>query len=488
MLRSALNREFEPGSGVSRISADSARVSPLLTGFRVERLSVWLEGRDSAVAGGDQAPSEPGDAAGAPAYSAESVTGADIRPLTVLSVLLGREDPLKLLSGESSVTVRSLKAADASGDLLDFKEASLESLQISGLELLIENGETAGADLRSLKLSGLKAESRDGTLTELDSFSLSGLSQGRVGRITAGAFAMTDSTGTAFTVAGLTAGPLHLAAVPLEPSSRPLAFALGLFEGLESLSLDYLSFNKGPYETVYARQARLDIRPGTDGGPLKTLEISGLKLDFTGPPFNMNDSAEGQVFLSFFRPGDEGFFRFSADGPPGGSRRRIELSALFENSFDFLFQQDVTNLKSLADLDSPLAGAPALLLSIELGKGGFNVSDRGTAGRLYSVVSEHYAQGDPAGEHFKSFIVPGVRDADPDLLVNAGPLAGEFALFLDDPRSLGVSWDPEPGFPGTVANRPLGGTLPLQFALLKAMDVTVSVNGRAPMGVVMGGD
>ncbi|MDR1079439.1 MAG: hypothetical protein LBQ79_00370 [Deltaproteobacteria bacterium] len=470
LLRTALNRDFEPGSGWGRMSASKARVSLFLTGFRVEGLSLWEEGAD------------------APALTVESVSGSGLRPLSVLAAVLGRGDPSAIVSGRGQLTARgAVFDGEASGGY--FTSAKLDTLALSGLDWDAGGGGQAeNVRLRSLRIGGLEATNAFGETARLDSFSLAGLADGVAGRITAGGLFYGGGEGGALSVEGFSAGGLDLK-IASAPRGNAAGFALSLFEALDSLDLDHFSWQTEGTEKAYLRSARLDVRADGEGRPLKTLELDGVKLSLNR--FLAPGEDDFAAFAAAFGETPEAKLVFSAAGAPGGGPRKYDLGISVADSMDLGFTQNVNRLQSpVAALADFPEGALALLGS-QLGEGGIWFADRGAMARLYPVLSERQLDGGDTAGALKEQVLPVIRGLDPEKILNLVPLEGEAALFLDDPRSLGISWRPTPGFPGSAAARAglLGGPKTgrpeaPEYAVLQEMNVTLSVNGRAPMGVV----
>ncbi|MDR2612211.1 MAG: hypothetical protein LBG06_05070 [Deltaproteobacteria bacterium] len=471
LLHTALNRDLDPASGWRRMEVDRARVGPLLTGFRAEGLSFYAEGSDG------------------PAVTVESVEGRNLSPLTVLRTLLRGGDVLAVLSGEGEITVRDARLAKDAGTAF-LKSGSLSALSLSGLELL-EDGEgtVTGTELRSLRLSGLRLEETRGGTLDLDAFSLAGLSGGVAGRITSSALSYADGQGFAVSLAGLSLGPVDLRRALSPGSSSPLRFALSLFEASDSLDLDHISWSRGGAEALYARTVRLDVRDGGDGRPLKTFETAGARISPAALPQALPATPLGRVILALLAPEAEWDLSLAALGLPGGDPRKVEIRVSSPGLLELGVSQEVAGLADLPVLASPEPGPALALLGANLGEGGAWYSDRGASALLYDAISREFYGGGPAAEGLRELLLPAIRSLDPERIVNLGPLEGEAALFLEYPGSLGVRWKPAPGFPGSVAAKaglfPGGGSAwSLGYALLADMNITVSVNGRAPMGVV----
>ncbi|MDR1036834.1 MAG: hypothetical protein LBT40_09730 [Deltaproteobacteria bacterium] len=475
LLRLALNRDLEPGSGWSRMSASKTRVSPLLTGFRVEGLNFFAEGSET------------------PAFSVESVTGSGLSPLSVLTAVFGRGELLTLISGDGQVTARgaSFEGTGAGSSM----KGRLDTLYASGLDFGTSGeGAIESTDLKSLRIGGLQISDSYGERARLDSFSLAGLSHGVAGRITAGGIAYADGSGTAMSVEGLSAGGLDMR-LASAPGGHPLGFALSLFEALDSLDLDHFSWQAGSQERAYLRSARLDSRVDEAGKPLKKLEMAGVKLGLRAL-VNTDADPDAAALVAAFGDSPEVELEFSASGAPGGGPRKYELKISIDGSMELGLTQNVARLPSLAAAVSDFPGSALSILGSQIGEGGIWFVDGGAAARLYPVLSERQFRGASAADALKAEVLPVIRGLDPARIVNLLQLEGEAALFLDEPRSLGISWQPAPGFPGSAAVRaglfagaggegPQGRPEPLQYAVLQEMNVTLSVNGRAPMGVVM---
>ncbi|MDR1313929.1 MAG: hypothetical protein LBQ12_09600 [Deltaproteobacteria bacterium] len=474
LLRFSLNRALEPGSGWSRMAASSARVSPFLTGFRVEGLSFFAEGAD------------------APAFTVESVTGSGLRPLAVLTAVFGKGEILTLISGDGQVTARGA-SFERNGVETGFKSGKLDTLYASGLNFdSSAEGAIGGAELKSLRIGGLQLDAFNETL-RVDSFSLAGLSGGVVGRISAGGIEYRGGDEKALSVEGFSVGGLDLKLAAL-PGNNPLSFSLSLFEALDSLDLDHFSLQSEGSEAAYVRSAKLDYRTDEAGKPLKKFEASGVRLGLRKLLY-LGDGPEGAAVLAAFGENPEGSLEFSAEGAPGGGPRKLELKIAVDGALEAGFTQNVSRIPSLPAVAADPMGSALVLLGSQIGEGGVYYIDGGAAARLYPVLSERSFGGAPAAGALKEALLPAVRGLDPAKVVNAAQLEGEVAIFLDEPRSLGVSWRPALGFPGSVAAKsgllsgsgPLGSGAkePLQYTVLREMNVTVSVNGRAPMGVVM---
>ncbi|MDR1040623.1 MAG: hypothetical protein LBR80_10775 [Deltaproteobacteria bacterium] len=475
LLRMALNRDLEPGSGWGRTSAEKVRVNPILTGFRVEGLSLFPEGSDAA------------------ALTVESVTGSGLNPLSVLSAIFGRGSFLAIISGKGQVTARgAVYDGAATGATLSGR---LDTLSASGLSFAEAGGDLVeSAELNVLRIGGLSLENEGGGYARLDGFSLAGLSGGVAGRISVSGLAMDNSRGATLELDGFTAGGVDLRTLFLPQRTNPAGLALSIFESLDSLDLDHLALASVGGETFYARSARLDTRTADAGTPRREIEISGIRLDLERIMEDELLTPEGRALAAAFGTAPSGSVNFAARGAPGPGVRLYDLRISVDGAMELAVVQNVSRFPSLASFAAGFPETALTLLGAQIAQGGIYYVDGGAAARLYPVLSETFFEGAPAGDALKELLLPLIRDLDPEWIVNLGPLEGEVALFLDDPVSVAFGWEPERGFPGSAAAKAglFSGsgeidpqdTAPFGYAMLEEMNLTISVNGRAPMGVV----
>jgi hypothetical protein len=475
----AVNQDFGDDADFARIEARKARVSPLLTGFTVEGLSLWPKGGDG------------------PALSVESVSGRRLRPAAVLKALLGKAEPLYVLAGEGQVTARGARFVP-SGSLDRLPEASFGTLYVSGFRPPSpEDPGTGGFSLKSLRVADLRVRN-GGAETGLDTFTLENFAGWVAGSVTVTGFTFDSGAGAAAALAGLSAGGLDLNRLlapggALSGGSRPLSFLAALFESMESLELEHLTAETAGSELFYVPKATLSSRAGPDGAPVKSLNVQGARAALVSGAWDVRDTPQGRLLVAALGEAPEGSFTLTQEGGPPGSLTGIALNAAVENSLDVDFTQKGARLPALSVVIQGAYPAVMALLASELGEGGFAVSDRGAAGRLYPVISRDLLNGAPPEEALLEAAREAMGSLSRERILNIPALEAEVEAFLGNPGRLALAWNPAPGFPSSVIQEYglLDGSGPragegadgAAYGFLEALRLSVSANGRPAVAV-----
>ncbi|MDR1298457.1 MAG: hypothetical protein LBO05_14075 [Deltaproteobacteria bacterium] len=425
----------------------------------------------------------------------------------------------------SSASARGVRIPAGEGVFLDVRRIGLDSLRLAGLDVSLS----------------------DGGRLEADALSLFGLSDAVVGRLVLGGAVLELPGGGPVGGAGLSGASLSrldLASLIVETrrasSARETGDTLALVQSLLGVSGSVGNFDlgsltvgdRGGAEILRLGRAVSDEAPDDDLARIFT--VDGLEIDLAALRDRWPEDPLAEAFLAGLPPRA----RLSllartgpapAESPPapapaaadasagngpgatgqGGTddplpraprsapSRRHEVGLVADDAFEL----------SLTALSSGLSGggsSPLAMLAgltgLSLGPGEIKLTDRGFLGRFFPQLSEKVLGG-RAAEKVILDALPSVLESldDPDdRTVNAGVIGLEAAGFLAAPRSLALAWEPEENYPGSVLSRIDGGlfsalaSAPDDFggladkykhAMIYGLNLTLQVNGRAPVAV-----
>jgi hypothetical protein len=499
LLGRLLNQDFsDEASLVSGIRTDKINLSPLLDRITLSGVTMFIR----------QQPGHP--------VRIREARVSGLSKVELLKTIFGLGDDSFTLLSEGELIIRDL----ANGTPF---EGRLENIHVGAFSLegfSIVPGETARTRLdhvafRSLRLSDFRASLSDGSSFEVQGLSLFGLRDSVLGGLVVGDLAL--GIPDAMVVKGLALGNASVSGLDLMAlttglvqaregllAGNGLRTAVGaghLAESFGSLDLASLSWTGEGGELFFLGRALVDDLPAEDGQePSRLWSLEDLSADLDGLAPILPKDPLALAFLDCLAPEATASFEArSGHGEAGyGSQIRLKVA----EKIDVSLNMTVKNLPKGLNGQNIIMALPAL----SFGPGELELTGRPFLGDLKASLGRRLLGGqdfEPAAGQALSAFLSGLADPTPGgRALNQEILEAELARFLEDPGSLRLSWDPIRGFPSSVLSHVEGGLPTLLgeigsgnggrlagkygYAIIMDLNMSLEVNGRAPVAVYLG--
>ncbi|MDR2459740.1 MAG: hypothetical protein LBE38_03005 [Deltaproteobacteria bacterium] len=471
LLKLWLNRtiDTEELSDITEMRAGSARVSPLLTGFTIKDLTVVLKDREG--------------------FSVESIEAKNLKPGKVFKMLFGygdQEEILNLLSGDATLVVRGLtKKNDSQREGFN---VSLGTFSLGGLEFKGETIDVSSISVRHLKVTDFFYELAGELQFTLGSFAAFGLNGGTLNGLTVSSVNFIAQTGTKLAIGDFAISGFDFNNVFIPRNGPTIGTFFSFLDNTQSLDLAVLDISLEGKEGIFINKFLVDTsQTGEKRVILTDFRVNLLKID----P-DIAYTPEGEVFFDSLGPILNLNAEFRGNPQPDGYYQSL-TKLNFPGALDLELSLNTKNLR-LDRLYTP-QGLGAAFISASYGQGHLTLSNRGVAERLYPSLSEVYFYGAPAKEGILNALDPVFSALDPAKVVNVAILQSEIDLFLSQPRTISIMWNPIEGFPRPILTEltKLGlsetqGTIDpenFKYAIIAGLNLALVVNERAPIFVTI---
>ncbi|MDR2386101.1 MAG: hypothetical protein LBE80_00770 [Deltaproteobacteria bacterium] len=439
---------------------------------------------------------------------------SNLRPWKVIKTSFGLPgDSFDLLS-ESQVVLREINTANQPGTILSIQAGTLtlenffQDYQVTNLSRVDQ------LSFKSLKFTDLKISlSNDSLVFKSEGLSFFDLKNSALGALAISALSLDSSEHERSLVSLDNAMISNLDLIgfysglsrTLEAKDS-LAFLTGLNQlghALGGLDLSSLSIFGSHDEFLFIRKALIDqlgVEGETGTGKVTIFEDLNLNMD----EFSLM-VADTPMKKSIFDSLDKkSLINFKATS-------RTQDSKL-SGSFDFSLK-DKIDLTLLYSVDNPPASLNILSLFTSLPKLGLGhseiiITDHSFLPSFSQNLSQNFYGGRSTAEFLKPYLanyLGALVDPKPNTRpFNKDILEIELNNFLINPQSLKLSFDPIPGYPMAVledddsnlASLAMSSNLDqkvsalaekYKYAMLRELNLTLEVNGRAPVSVYLAG-
>ncbi|MDR2367337.1 MAG: hypothetical protein LBF58_04385 [Deltaproteobacteria bacterium] len=496
LIKRAFNRTFtDPDSLVAKVSAEKVSTSLFLDEVTVSNMSLTpRQGQTSPI-------------------TVAEVKANNLSAVAVLRTILGiRGDAFDLFS-DSEVVVRDINVADDPQSLV---RVHVGTLSMDGFtqNYAIQNPDRLDhISFKSLKYTDLRIIVGADLLTlSSEGLSFFDLRNSILGGFSVAALEINSPLGPRFQTARLNNAALsNLDLIKFQAAASKIVQAENaaearmalpqLRDSFGSLDLSSLSLTGANAEVLFLRKLLME---GQDGGgeagqgSVTSVEELAVDMAAMAPDFSGDPVAQAVVDALGPRP----VFDYRVTSGFRDGRLTQAASLTVRDALDFRMGFSLDNAPSNLNMMSLALSLPKLALN----PGEIVITDHSFLPRLSQALSRRAFDGAPAQAYLaprvEAFLASLVDPNPGSAPLNKEILQIELNQFLTNPQSLRLSFEPIPGYPAAVAQgKDAGGAGLLgllaspdgtkvlaekyKYAMLRELNLTLEVNGRAPVSVYL---